>query len=87
LLTNQDDLKAEVQSQFPQNNGLSLRLQAFGVDAFRLYPRLLQLKTVPDSLIYGASGLLTMEANGNIIRKLSWARIEEGEARLLEQQE
>lgn len=85
LLSNQDELKTDVQFLFPQNTGLYLRLQAFGIDAFRLYPRLKQLESVPDSHIYGATGLLKMEANRNIVRQLSWARIEAGLARLIDQ--
>ena len=66
---------------FPQNTALTLRLQAFGIDAFRLYPRLKQLESVPDSQIFGATGLLRLEENNNIIRELRWATIEDGLAR------
>lgn len=78
LLGLEDDLKARTNSLFPQNSALTLRLQAFGVDAFRLYPRLKQLADVPDSQIFGATGLLRLGENNNIVRELSWARVAQG---------
>ena len=81
LLGFDDELKAQATNLFPQNNALTLRLQAFGIDAFRLYPRLKQLQTVTDSQIYGATGLLRLVEDNNIIRELIWARVSEGLAR------
>lgn len=78
LLGLNDELKARTADLFPQNSALTLRLQAFGVDAFRLYPRLKQLSEVPDSQIYGATGLLRLGENHNILRELSWARVMQG---------
>jgi len=82
LLGFDDELKTKATNLFPQNSALTLRLQAFGIDAFRLYPRLKQLQTVADSQIYGATGLLRLTENNNIIRELSWARVSDGLARL-----
>jgi outer membrane PBP1 activator LpoA protein len=82
LLSFEDELKAKATQLFPQNNALTLRLQAFGIDAFRLYPRLKQLQTVTDSQIYGATGLLRLTDNNNIIRELTWARVTDGLAQL-----
>lgn len=82
LLSFEDELKAKATQLFPQNNALTLRLQAFGIDAFRLYPRLKQLQTAPDSQIYGATGLLRLTDNNNIIRELTWARVTDGLAQL-----
>ena len=77
-----DELKTKTTNLFPQNNALTLRLQAFGVDAFRLYPRLRQLEDIPDSQIYGATGLLKLGDNRNIIWELNWAKVSEGLARV-----
>jgi uncharacterized protein len=83
ILADNDDLKLETQALFPQTSARNLRLQAFGIDAFRLYPRLKQLDSVPDTQIYGATGLLTLGRDRNINRELSWARIEDGDAKLI----
>ena len=75
-----DELKARASRLFPQSSALTLRLQAFGIDAFRLYPRLKQLETVQDSEIYGATGQLHLGENRNIVRQLRWATIAGGMA-------
>jgi uncharacterized protein len=79
LLSATDDELRDLQTLFPQNNGLYLRLQAFGVDAFRLYPRLRQLAQEGESnVIVGASGLLKVGAYNNIVREMTWARMQNG---------
>jgi len=82
LLNFNDELKTKTTTLFPQNNALTLRLQAFGIDAFRLYPRLRQLEDIPDGQIYGATGLLKFGDNRNITRELNWAKVSEGLARV-----
>jgi outer membrane PBP1 activator LpoA protein len=69
---------------FPQVNAQTLRLQAFGIDAFRLYPRLPLLAANANATIPGASGLLRLGAQQNIIRQLSWASIQDGMVRAIE---
>jgi outer membrane PBP1 activator LpoA protein len=60
------------------NTAQNLRLQAFGIDAFRLYPRLRLLESAADATIPGASGLLRLGENRNIVRELSWVTITDG---------
>src|SRR5690606_10747245 len=50
-----------VRELFPLDDGQALRLQAFGLDVFRLYPRLALLDSSPGLSLPGASGLLRME--------------------------
>jgi outer membrane PBP1 activator LpoA protein len=63
---------------FPMSTATTLRLQAFGIDAFRLYPRLRLLESSPSASIPGVSGLLRLGPNRNIVRQLSWATISDG---------
>jgi uncharacterized protein len=63
---------------FPVNGAQALRLQAFGIDAFRLYPRLRLLESNAKAQIPGASGTLKLSDNHNIIRELKWATIRDG---------
>jgi len=63
---------------FPLNNAQNLRLQAFGIDAFRLYPRLRLLESSSESRVPGASGMLRLGSNRNIERELTWATITDG---------
>jgi outer membrane PBP1 activator LpoA protein len=67
---------------FPVASASNLRLQAFGIDAFRLYPRLRLLASAADSSIPGTSGLLKLGSNRNITRELIWATIADGLIRL-----
>ncbi len=69
---------------FPQTNAQTLRLQAFGIDAFRLYPRLRLLAANSNATIPGASGVLRLGAGQNIIRQLSWATIRDGVVEAIE---
>lgn len=86
LLASGDELRQSVQSLFPHNSALHLRLQAFGVDAFRLYPRLKQLREARDIPIFGATGILRMDESGVIRHDLMWARFDEGLAEPLPDQ-
>lgn len=63
---------------FPMTSASNQRLQAFGIDAFRLYPRLRLLESGANASIPGASGLLKLGPNRNILRELSWATISDG---------
>ena len=47
-------------------------LYAMGADAFRLYPRLHQLASLPGSRIEGLTGSLSIDNDGRIVRELSW---------------
>ena len=63
---------------FPMTSASNQRLQAFGIDAFRLYPRLRLLESGANASIPGVSGLLKLGPNRNIVRELSWATINDG---------
>ena len=79
-------------SQSPEKRALSrhtdvpdayVRLQAMGVDAYHLYPRLPQLRQLPGARVFGATGQLSLDAEGRIERELIWARFGRDGAELL----
>ncbi|RBJ80007.1 penicillin-binding protein activator [Pseudomonas sp. MWU12-2534b] len=72
-------LRRQVTAQWPQAGGSLGRLYAMGVDAYRLAPRLGQLKALPDSRIEGESGSLGMAAGQRIERQLPWAKFVNGQ--------
>ena len=78
LLSQEDELKATAQILFPQTSAQNLRLQAFGIDAFRLYPRIRQLETGATNAFIGASGVLSLDDQNRITRQLDWARMQDG---------
>ena len=60
-----------------------LKLYALGFDAYRIYPRLLQLAQSPDIQLDGVTGALSMNTGGQIKGRQVWAEFNRGEARRL----
>jgi outer membrane PBP1 activator LpoA protein len=83
LLDANDPLRKQVTAQWPQAGGSLGRLYAMGVDAYRLAPRLGQLKALPDSRIEGQSGSLGMTQNQRVVRQLPWAEFINGQVQRL----
>ncbi len=79
LLNADDPLRQQVSGQWPQAAGSLGRLYAMGVDAYRLAPRLTQLKALPDSSVEGLSGRLTLSPSQRIERHLPWAEFRNGQ--------
>ena len=75
LLNTTDPLRNQVAAQWPQANGSLGRLYAMGVDAYRLAPRLGQLKALPDTRVDGLSGNLGISANQRVDRQMPWAQV------------
>lgn len=59
------------------------RLFAFGFDAYRLAVSLLRSRNPEGLELDGLTGRLSLGADGRIQRRLGWAQLENGEARLL----
>ncbi len=83
ILGDSDPLKQSAQATWTAASGPIQRLRAMGVDSFRLYLRLEQLRQFPYTRISGATGLLTMKPDGGIRRELSNAVIVNGAASVL----
>ncbi|HSC83299.1 MAG TPA: penicillin-binding protein activator, partial [Pseudomonas sp.] len=83
LLDANDPLRQQVDSQWPQAAGSLGRLYAMGVDAYRLAPRLSQLKALPDSRIEGLSGNLSLNSAQRVERQLPWAEFHNGQVQRL----
>ncbi|MGY2234119.1 penicillin-binding protein activator [Pseudomonas gingeri] len=83
LLDANDPLRKQVTAQWPQAGGSLGRLYAMGVDAYRLAPRLGQLKALPDSRIEGLSGSLSMDQGQRVERQLPWAQFVSGQVQRL----
>ena len=54
------------------------RLFALGADAINVTPWLVALKESPGTIFDGASGQLSVDRRGQLHRRLSWARFEDG---------
>lgn len=57
------------------------RLYALGVDSFQLYPRLKQLRDLPQARYYGVTGSLNMNMQRQVEREQVWAVMRSGGAK------
>lgn len=71
-------LRGEIADAFPESLNSYSSLIAFGIDAYRLYPRLPQMAVFNDVRIQGVTGTLSMGERGLVRRSLDWAIIENG---------
>lgn len=79
LLSYQNNpLKQSISDNWPANADQLGRLYALGVDAYQLFPRIQLLSTNRENKLAGATGLLTLDASGRVIRTLEWAHINKG---------
>ena len=59
------------------------RLQAFGIDAFMVYPRLPLLSALPHARLPGQTGLLLLDQQRVVKRELEWAQFLQDNVRTL----
>lgn len=83
LLGGQDPLRQIVADAFQSGAGPVERLRAMGVDSYRLHTRVAQLANFPGISMQGATGTLTMRADGSVKRELMPAQFVEGNIELL----
>jgi len=68
----------QLQTLWPAARTALAPFYALGVDAFQLYPRLEQMKQLSDEKIYGATGILSLNPQNILIRRLLWAQFSDG---------
>lgn len=76
-------VKVSVNGNFGAASPAYQRLYAFGADAFNLIPHLPRLAYEDEAGFNGATGRLSMAADGRITRKLPWGKIVNGKPELL----
>jgi outer membrane PBP1 activator LpoA protein len=84
ILANYDPLKFNTASSLRPAQGPVQRFRAMGIDSFRLYSRLQQFNEQEITSLRGATGILSMDGNGRIHRRLEIARFVDGKAILQE---
>ncbi len=75
-------LRAQVNDNFQAAASAYLRLYALGTDAFNLIPQLARLAYEDEASFSGATGRLSMSADGVITRTLPWGKIVNGRPEL-----
>ncbi|WP_093268146.1 penicillin-binding protein activator [Vibrio xiamenensis] len=77
ILINPDpELAAQMKELWPKDSNAEKRLQALGMDAYRLMDELPQMKVVAGYTVKGETGVLSIDDNCVINRELSWTEHE-----------
>ncbi|KAF1056446.1 MAG: Penicillin-binding protein activator LpoA [Pseudomonas delhiensis] len=84
LLQPNNPLRVQVSAQWPQASSSLGRLYAMGADAYRLAPRLPELKAVPSMQLDGLTGNLSLTQGQRVERHLPWAEFRNGVAQPME---
>jgi outer membrane PBP1 activator LpoA protein len=76
------DMRNALHKAWPNNFANNSRLYALGFDAYRLVPLLYNTHGIAQA-VQGVTGMLSMDPNGRVHRRLDWASFEDGSADLL----
>ena len=73
-------MQASAAAPLATAKGPAARLFAFGFDAWRLTAYLESLAQQPNARINGATGQLSLDGFGNVLRRPAWSRFSAGVA-------
>ena len=76
-LLDQPPIQQQISAKWPERMRYT-RLFALGVDAYRLFPRLEQLRAYTESRVHGVTGQLQINRQGRIVSQNSWAQFVKG---------
>lgn len=76
-ILNNSPLKQQILNSIPRSASY-LRFYAMGVDSYLLHSRMAQLARVPDSRLYGQTGVLSLDQHRVVVRELPLAVIRNG---------
>jgi hypothetical protein len=83
-LSKNDGIKKQIEKLWPDSSKKYMRLYALGVDAFNVIPELNRLRRNQFSSYQGETGLLYIDVNNRILRRLIWAQFVAGKPRVLD---
>ncbi len=79
-----NDLKSQIEKLWPDSSKRYMRLYALGIDAFNVIPELNRMRRNQFSSYQGETGLLYLDVNNRLLRRLVWAEIVDGKPRILD---
>lgn len=82
ILNTPTPLREQIDEELKDSKSV-LRMVALGIDSFQLYPRLRQLKEIPNSRVYGQTGALKLNGRNEIERQMLLARMTNSRAKLI----
>ncbi|PUZ79378.1 penicillin-binding protein activator, partial [Vibrio vulnificus] len=65
-------LDSQMEQLWPDQSNFQKRLQALGMDAYKLMAELPQMKVVPNHAVNGQTGVLTIDDQCVVHREISW---------------
>ena len=83
-LSKNDALKNKVELLWPESSKRYMRLFALGIDAFNIIPELNRMRRNQFSSYQGETGLLFLDVNNRLQRRLVWAQFVAGKPRILD---
>ncbi|WP_455376340.1 penicillin-binding protein activator [Kaarinaea lacus] len=83
-LSKNDGLKKRIEQLWPDSSKRYMRLYALGIDAFDVIPELNRLRRNQFSSYQGETGLLYIDVNNRLLRRLVWAQFVNGRPRVLD---
>jgi hypothetical protein len=81
---NNAQLKTKIEKLWPNTSKRYMRLYALGIDAFNVLPELNRMRRNRFSSYQGETGLLYLDVNNRLLRRLVWAQFVSGRPRVLD---
>jgi len=83
-LSKNNGMKQKIEQLWPDSSKRYMRLYALGIDAFNIIPELNRLRRNQFSSYQGETGLLYIDVNNRLLRRLVWAQFINGKPRVFD---
>jgi len=78
-----DQLKLQIKTVWPNTSNRYMRLFALGIDAYQIVPELNRMRRNRFTSLQGTTGILYLDISNRIQRRLLWAQFQEGVPKVL----
>ncbi|MCG6970743.1 MAG: penicillin-binding protein activator [Gammaproteobacteria bacterium] len=78
-----DAMKLQIKTVWPNTSNRYMRLFALGIDAYKIVPELNRMRRNRFTSIQGTTGILYLDISNRIQRRLLWAQFQEGIPKVL----
>ena len=79
-----NELKSKIEKLWPDSSKAYMRMYALGIDAFNIIAELNRLRRNQFASFQGETGLLYLDVNNRLLRRLVWAEFVDGKPRILD---
>jgi outer membrane PBP1 activator LpoA protein len=78
-----DAMKLQIKTVWPNTSNRYMRLFALGIDAYKIVPELNRMRRNRFTSIQGTTGILYLDVSNRIQRRLLWAQFQDGIPKVL----